>query len=384
MKDSLTISNYFAGANSWKGFYSLFDNVTTNLTKVYILKGGPGTGKSTLLKKLAETAQNSGLHSEKVYCSSDSYSLDGVTFPSKGLAIIDGTAPHIIDPNYPGAVEEIIDLGQSLDSDFLSNRLSKIKKIQSEIKQLFSLTYNYLHQGRLALERLEKLQTKEALNNGIQCELEQEILSYLVTDQSVDYTSFHGPDFIDQADNKIDNGLTNIRYLFATSLSPQGHINLYPEILKSVNSIVLLRNFNYVSTDKIMKTMIKNLHKMKKRLIIFPCGFAPEQIDCIYLPEHNSACLRTNLYHHLPQELLQEHHKSVKSITLTRDPSVSEHFLKESHTSIQQFESLIHRALEHLSHILNIRSELEQIYIEAQDFTAIDDITEKLEQKIKD
>lgn len=45
----------FLGNNTSKGFYSLFKNLITqeDANRIICLKGGPGTGKSSLMKKLA-------------------------------------------------------------------------------------------------------------------------------------------------------------------------------------------------------------------------------------------------------------------------------------------------------------------------------------------
>ena len=49
---------YFASANGYTGFRSYFDTVykSENFDKIIILQGGPGSGKSSLMKALAMTA----------------------------------------------------------------------------------------------------------------------------------------------------------------------------------------------------------------------------------------------------------------------------------------------------------------------------------------
>ena len=48
----------FAGANSAKGFYSFYRFLNRDdYQKVFILKGSPGTGKSTLLRELARQVE---------------------------------------------------------------------------------------------------------------------------------------------------------------------------------------------------------------------------------------------------------------------------------------------------------------------------------------
>lgn len=88
--------SFFLGANSANGFVSRFSNVY-NLTdgwRVYIIKGGPGTGKSSLMKKLASSAKERGFTPQLCYCSSDPVSLDAVIIPENKFMIADGTAPH--------------------------------------------------------------------------------------------------------------------------------------------------------------------------------------------------------------------------------------------------------------------------------------------------
>lgn len=70
---------YFLGANSAGGFFSHYDQLMpTNGKLTRILKGGPGCGKSTLMKKVAARAEQLGLQPERILCSSDPDSLDGV------------------------------------------------------------------------------------------------------------------------------------------------------------------------------------------------------------------------------------------------------------------------------------------------------------------
>ena len=85
---------YFLGANTPAGFVSKFDGFYDCLDgwRVFILKGGPGTGKSTLMKKVAEAVD---CECEYIYCSSDPRSLDAVIFNDLKTAIADGTAPHV-------------------------------------------------------------------------------------------------------------------------------------------------------------------------------------------------------------------------------------------------------------------------------------------------
>lgn len=121
---------YFMGANTQSGFVSLFDTLyaVNGERFVYILKGGPGTGKSSLMTKVAQNVKKEGFEVEKVTCTADPSSLDAVIFPQLNACVVDGTAPHVMEPRFPGLDEEIINLGEfrrvgSLDKDAQQIRL---------------------------------------------------------------------------------------------------------------------------------------------------------------------------------------------------------------------------------------------------------------------
>lgn len=87
---------YFLGANTPQGFYSLSGQMLApdKHKAIYILKGGAGCGKSTLMKKVGKEMEKQGEKAEYIYCSGDPDSLDALLLPGKKAAIVDGTAPH--------------------------------------------------------------------------------------------------------------------------------------------------------------------------------------------------------------------------------------------------------------------------------------------------
>ncbi len=119
---------FFLGANAPTGFYSLYDQLIdpNQAEDIYILKGGPGCGKSSLMRRVGQTMEEHGLAVEYIVCSGDPDSLDAVLVPALKIAIVDGTAPHVVEPKCPGAVEHYVNLGACYNSGAL-------KQIRQEI-----------------------------------------------------------------------------------------------------------------------------------------------------------------------------------------------------------------------------------------------------------
>lgn len=124
----MTEKHYFLGSSTAEGFVGTVNEITDNTRNtVCILKGTAGSGKSTLMKKIAEAFTD--CEKELFFCSADPYSLDAVYIKDKGFMIIDGTAPHCLDPVYPKAVQSIVDLGAYLETAPLRAKKSEIVDI---------------------------------------------------------------------------------------------------------------------------------------------------------------------------------------------------------------------------------------------------------------
>ncbi len=138
-------SKSFAAANTSEGFKSCFEEIffSPNISKRYILKGGPGTGKSSFLSRVALAAEKKGHEIEYFYCSSDTHSLDGVVI-DKSTALFDGTAPHSYDTLLAGVCDNIINLGEFWSSDKLFACKNDIIKLNKCKKDAYSRAYGYL------------------------------------------------------------------------------------------------------------------------------------------------------------------------------------------------------------------------------------------------
>ena len=66
---------------------------------------------------------------EYFHCSSDPNSLDGIIINDLKIALIDGTAPHTLEPKYAGAVEMIINIGDFFDEKRLILQKNEISGI---------------------------------------------------------------------------------------------------------------------------------------------------------------------------------------------------------------------------------------------------------------
>lgn len=141
-------TKYFASANSYNGFCSFFEDIfnSRDFDNVFVLKGGPGTGKSTFMKKADEFAKSKGGRTKLYYCSSDVDSLDGIiiNMGEKRFAIIDGTSPHERDAIFAGVTDEIVDLGESIDQEWIRLQKDDVISLSEQKSKAYKTAYSYL------------------------------------------------------------------------------------------------------------------------------------------------------------------------------------------------------------------------------------------------
>jgi len=146
---------YFLGANTGGGFVSLYDNFVQDGDFLWILKGGPGCGKSSFMRRIGMAAEAEGHEVEYVLCSGDPDSLDGVYIKDLGVAYVDGTAPHVQEARLPGADSNYLNLGAHLDSEALRPLRAKIDSLSRAYKAKYTEAYAALAEAKALHDQLE-------------------------------------------------------------------------------------------------------------------------------------------------------------------------------------------------------------------------------------
>lgn len=134
----------FLGANSGRGFVSLYEGFPPEGVYLHVIKGGPGTGKSSLMKALAARAEEQGLETCRILCSGDPDSLDGLYIPERKLAWADGTAPHVLEPALFGVTGEYWDLTPFFVLPFSREEKDRLLELQRRYRSRYREAYGLL------------------------------------------------------------------------------------------------------------------------------------------------------------------------------------------------------------------------------------------------
>ncbi len=138
MLDMKTPIRFFMGSNTSFGFFGFIDDFydCDSGWRVYLLKGGPGMGKTMLLKRLFDFMSGQGQEIQVVICPADPDSIDGLVFPEIKACALDANAPHVIEPKCWGAVEQIVNLSACIEAAEIQHKAPEILEAESKCQAL--------------------------------------------------------------------------------------------------------------------------------------------------------------------------------------------------------------------------------------------------------
>ena len=266
MKTKGYIKRVFPGNNTPCGFFSYYDYMAPpNANRVFVIKGGPGAGKSTFMSAIAKDMVEKGYDVEIHHCSSDNGSIDGVVFPEIGVGILDGTWPHVVDPKAPGAVDEILWLGKYWDEKAVRSRKEEILLAQKASESVFKRAYRYLKAAQIVYEDLESIYM-EAMDFGkanmrAAAIIENEFRSLPVS---------HKPGYR--------------RRLFASAITPDGMANYLNTIVSPCEKRYVVTGYPGTGKSVLLEKVARAAQERGFFVEAYYCPLHPEKVEHVIVP----------------------------------------------------------------------------------------------------
>jgi len=343
----------FAGGNSARGFYSLFDQMfSSRIEQVFLLKGGPGTGKSTLMQNLAQYAVEHNQPVELFYCSSDPNSLDGIVLPLQQTGMVDATAPHVQDPTFPGCREEIINLGDNWNRTDLLAAKGEIITLTKANKAAYAKAYRYLR----AAEEMEELWA-EINQAHLQAEGVRAVVRMLF--EALQLTESRG---------ELGGGLE--RHLFASAITPDGLISHIGELVQDYPRRWVLRCAPGTGVQAVFTALVSAARLAGVYAEVFHRPLIPTQIEHMLFPELGNAVLSHDELS--PWDAAGE----VIDLRGNVDQDEVPQRVKDL------YRELLESGIEQLAQAKSIHDELERFYIDAVDFARLEKVRAQLHARI--
>ena len=338
--------DFFLGTTTPAGFKGYFEPLRREPgMQMYLIKSGPGCGKSTLMKQLAQKAEQQGQSIERVHCASDPDSLDGVVFLGQRAAIVDATAPHVMEPDAPGAEEQVVSLYHTLDADALHAHADEVKRLFAQNTALRSRAARYIASAGSLL-----LDSRRAEACSANFEKVRRYVKRLCT-RLLPRTE----------------GTAGEELRLLSAITPKGMVFYRGTVEALADRYVVFRD-DYGAVSRLLLELIRAEALARGyHIITCPCAMHPEdQIDHIFIPALRLAFLTDNLWH--PIQL-----PGVQAVRCTRfvDRENLSGFRARLRFNDRAASELIDQAVALMAQAKNCHDELETYYRAAVDFDQV-------------
>ena len=363
------IRRYYPGNNTPLGFFSYYGDILgqREASRIICIKGGPGTGKSTLMRSLGERFAAEGERVDFLQCSADDSSLDAVVLRDRKAALIDGTSPHVTDPLTPGAVDRIVDLGRFWNREAIEANKEEIIALNEETAKWYRRAYNYLRAAGSVYESLREIY-EEAAEHG-------EIYRLVAGIIEREYTGL-----------EISASCGNKKRFFASAITADGVVNHLKTMLCGMKRVYLINAPAGYAGGSFLDILSEGALYRGLDVECFYCSMEPEQkLEHLLIPQLGTAFITVNVYHDLePWEICgQEEDEEEKEIVLLDlNDYVNKTRLSENQELItslgEEYDVLLGRAVSGLAKAKENHMKVEGLYVPTMNFARVAALAEEL------
>lgn len=347
--------DFFLGTTTAAGFTGYFSQLgQEDGRQLYLIKGGPGCGKSTLMRRLADRAPEPV---QRIHCASDPASLDGVVFCDQGVAFLDATAPHAMEPYAPGADEIVVNLYDTMDPTALRPHKQEIRALLDQNRLLRRKAARYVASAGSLL--LDNRRTAACCT---------------------DFSKLRN--YISGLANRLlpkskTRACEQIRLL--TGITPEGMLFYRDTVTALAERIYVFQDEHGAAARLAMELLRAEALARGCSVITCRCAMHPEdKIDHMILPGLGLAFLTGNSWHscRFPGQ---------KNIHCSRFMDLNH--LRRSRTRMRfnrkAAAELLQQAQEQMRQAKQIHDELEKYYRDAVDFDAVNKICDQYADRLE-
>lgn len=344
------VEKFFLGSFSPQGFKTNFGEIIAeNDYKTVILKGGAGTGKSSLMKAVSKHFSENNV--SEFYCSSDPDSLDAVVLKDKKFIIVDGTSPHVFDPVFPGVKEKILNLGNFWNEEKLRKNREEIIRTTLDHKKLMERTARYVKANSSILLDTYSIATDSILTDKLDS-------------------------FVLRLEKKLAvkkrNATPKTCFRHLSALTPKGYIT-HTSHLETYETYILHDSL-FAGSDKILKKLSDFFLSKGYDVILSSSNlFAQPVYEHLLVPQLNLAFLTSN-------PLTNLNLANAKIINIHRFYDKQALSLRKSRLKLNKKASseLVLEAKSTMQNALILHNLLEKYYISAMNFEKVNATTERI------
>lgn len=374
------VKHYFARGNTAIGAYNLFDSAFQGIKHLYMLTGGPGTGKSTIIGNIANKMTEAGYDVQLFHDPSDHESLEGLIVDDMSIGIVDGLACRLGLAEMPGVTVKVVDLGSAVDVAQLDTLKSQVLRLEKQANLLFSKAYETFGKAKSIHDEWETLYIEHM----------DFAAANLVTEQLIDSIIGNIGEQCGVTDIKTTAGTVNanrkkrkgkIRHLFLGAATPFGPVDFVPNLTANMQRTVFIKGRPGSGKSTMLKKIVTAVTEQGMDVEMFHCGLDPNSLDMVIVPSLQVAVFDSTAPHeYFPR---QEHEEILDMYEKTMNPETDELVATTAKELAAKYKTAIKEATSYLLEAKHVCDEIKALYASVTDFEQVRKLQDKLLKDLK-
>jgi hypothetical protein len=301
-----------------------------------------------------------GFDVEYIHCCQDPDSLDGVILRSLGVGIVDGTAPHIIEPKLPGAIEEYVNLGLAWDTLILTKVTEELILLNQQIEQCYNEAYKQFAKALLVHDDWEKIYIR-SMDFHAADKLGEQVMEELLGDVKPQ-----------------GKGVT--RHRFFGGATPTGTMDFVENLTQTMKKRYFIKGRPGSGKSTMLKKILRKAEQLALEVEVYHCGFNPDSLDMLVFPQLELCIFDSTAPHEY------EPHRDGDSIIDMYQKTIRFGTDEENEEQLSQiranYKEFVQEGIGNLAKAKALHDELENYYESATEFDIINQITKNLVYEI--